>query len=72
MKVLQEPEKCIGCGTCVAICSSLFEMDGAKAKLKNAKTQGKTLVLEKKFTKDEEECAKAAAGSCPVSCIIVK
>ncbi|MEM4598248.1 MAG: ferredoxin [Candidatus Diapherotrites archaeon] len=72
MKVMQEPEKCIGCGTCAAICPALFEMDGAKAKLKGAKAQDKALVLEKKFTKDEEDCAKASADSCPTSCISVK
>ena len=37
MKVVHEVEKCIGCGTCVALCPALFEMEGAKAKLKDGK-----------------------------------
>jgi len=72
MKIVHEHEKCIGCGTCAAICPALFEISGAKASLKGGKAQGKTTVLEKKFTAAEQECAKQAASSCPVGCIIVK
>lgn len=72
MKVVHEVEKCIGCGTCVALCPALFEMEGAKAKLKGATTEGSNHVLEKEFTPEEQDCAKQAAQNCPVSCIRVE
>ncbi len=52
-----DQNKCIGCGTCVALCPANFEMDGAKAKVKNTEDTG---------------CAKQASENCPVSAITVK
>ena len=72
MKVVHEVEKCIGCGTCVALCPALFEMEGAKAKLKGGTAEGSNFVLEKEFTSEEQECAKQAAQNCPVACIVVE
>ncbi len=72
MKVVHEVEKCIGCGTCAALCPALFEMEGAKAKLKGAAAEGSNMVLEKEFTAEEQECAKQAEGNCPVNCIHIK
>lgn len=57
MTIELDQNKCIGCGTCVAICPANFEMDGAKAKVKS---------------QDDSGCAKQAADSCPVSAITVK
>ena len=48
-----DTEKCIGCGTCVALCGDGFEMDGAKAKVKNPKAA----------------CVGKAMDSCPVDAI---
>ncbi len=56
-KVELDENKCIGCGTCVALCPANFEMSGAKAKVKSAEDSG---------------CAKQAAENCPVSAISVK
>ncbi len=56
-KVTVDKKKCIGCGTCVAVCSEVFEMDGDKAKPKTPKT--------------DKECAVEAEGSCPVQAIKV-
>ena len=50
-----DKEKCIGCGSCVAVCSEVFEMQGDKAKVKSgAKNTG---------------CVKEAIESCPVDAI---
>ena len=68
-KVIQEREKCVGCGACAAICPAYWEMgaDG-KSHLKGSSTiEGKhVLVLE------DAGCNKDAANACPVRCIIVE
>lgn len=59
--IKQEIEKCIGCGTCVALCPTNWEMhDDKKARPK------KTEVA-------EPGCNEDAENNCPVECIeIVK
>lgn len=49
-------EKCIGCGTCVAICDEVFEMKDNKAQVK-------------KDAKKDSECIKKAIDACPVEAI---
>ena len=58
MKVKIDKEKCIGCGSCEAICPSVFEMKDGKSTLKTQET--------------EEKCAKEAAETCPANAIIVE
>lgn len=56
-KIEQEIEKCIGCGSCVSLCSSNWEIkDDNKAYPKNVEL-------------DEIGCNEEAANSCPVQCI---
>ncbi|MEK6893510.1 MAG: ferredoxin [Nanoarchaeota archaeon] len=57
MKVKIDKEKCIGCGSCAAICPEVYEMVGDKAKVKTPKTDSK--------------CAKEGAESCPTQAIII-
>lgn len=58
-KIKQEHEKCIGCGTCVALCPENWEMhEDGKARPK--KTEVENL-----------SCNQQAADSCPVLCIHV-
>lgn len=47
-------DSCIGCGTCASVCSEVFEMDGAKAKVKSQK---------------DIPCVQEAINSCPVDAI---
>ena len=55
--IKQDHEKCIGCGSCIALCPDNWEMtDDGKAK-------------PKKTSLDEVGCNKAAADACPVHCI---
>jgi len=69
MKIIQEHEKCIGCGVCVAVCPKYWEMaDDGKAKLINSKKEGENYELEV----NEEDCNKQAADSCPVDCIVIR
>lgn len=58
-QIKQEREKCIGCGSCVALCPDNWEMSGD-----NKATPKKTEV-------EEIGCNQQAADSCPVQCIKV-
>ncbi len=60
-KIVQEHEKCIGCGACASICDNWIIGNDGKAKPK------KTTISEK-----ELKCNKDAESSCPVNCIHVK
>jgi ferredoxin len=57
MKVTVDKEKCIGCGSCVAICPSVFKLKNGKSTVK--KPEG-------------APCAKEAKDACPVDAIKVK
>jgi len=69
-KVIQQRDKCIGCGTCVAVCPAFWHMgDDGKSVLKDAKDVGNG-----KFELEIEnvDCNKEAASSCPVQVISVE
>lgn len=57
-KVKVDAQKCIGCGSCVAVCEGNFEMKDGKAHAKKAQS--------------ELPCNKEAADACPVQAISVK
>jgi ferredoxin len=69
-KIIHQRKKCIGCGSCAAVCPKFFEMskeDGLST-LKNAKKVGESFELEvEKF-----DCAKEAAELCPAKIIELK
>ena len=69
-KIIQEREKCIGCGTCVAICSDFCTMgEDGKATLKNSKDNGNGF-----FEADVDDigCNKEAVDACPVQIIKIE
>jgi ferredoxin len=75
MKIVYRKEECIGCGTCVFLCSALFEMkNDNKSHLigshRNVKTGYFELEMKNPDT-DKIKCAKEAAESCPVQIIII-
>jgi len=63
MNIKIDQEKCIGCGSCVAVCPELFELGGEdnKAQIK------KGSIEEESNTK----CAQEAVDICPVQAIEV-
>jgi len=67
-KIKLEREKCIGCGSCQALCPKYFELiDDGKSHIKDAVKQDvEELEVEK------IECAQAAADACPVQCIYIE
>ena len=59
-KIIVDKNKCIGCGTCVALAPEIFEMDN----------EGKSIV--KKNPTINEETLKLAIDSCPSQAISVE
>ena len=58
MKPKVDKEKCIGCGTCAAMCSEVFEMSA----------DNKSVVKDGDF-EAKAECIEKAIGACPVQAI---
>lgn len=67
-KIKIEREKCIGCGSCAALCPKYFEMaEDGKSHIKDAvKQEIEELEVEK------IECAESAAEACPAQCIHIE
>jgi len=67
MKIKLEREKCIGCGSCAALCSKFFEI----------KDDGKSHIIGADLKDFEElevaktDCAESAAEACPAQCIYI-
>lgn len=67
-KIILEREKCIGCGSCVALCPKFFELaEDGKAILKGSKKNEKTGNFELEV--EDLECIKEAAETCPMQII---
>ena len=69
-KIIHDENKCIGCGTCVAVCPKFWEMgENGKSKLKGAKDKGNGIF---ELEVDNVECNKEAESSCPVQAIRIE
>lgn len=70
-KVILEREKCIGCGSCQALCPKQFKLvDDGKSSLIGGTRDAKTGNDE--IETDKLGCAESAADSCPVQCIHIE
>jgi ferredoxin len=68
-KIIQEREKCIGCGSCAVLCPKYWEMaEDGKSKLLNSiqNAEGND-----ELEVEEVECNQEAADACPVQIIHV-
>ena len=66
MKILLDKSKCIGCGTCWALCGRFFDVgEDNKSTLKGS-PDGQELEIK------EVSCAQLAVDTCPVQCITIK
>ena len=68
-KIILERERCIGCGSCQALCPKYFELvEDGKSHIKNS-----TRIANgnDELETDNLECATSAAEACPVQCIKV-
>lgn len=74
-KVKLEREKCIGCGSCSALCPKYFELtDDGKSHIKGtdkkpASQQGGEV---EELETAKLECAESAAEACPTQCIHIE
>ena len=67
-KIKLEREKCIGCGSCVALCPKYFEIiEDGKSHIKGSQ---KAAIDELEVEK--LECAESAAEACPAQCIHIE
>jgi ferredoxin len=67
MKIKINRGECISCGACAAMCDAVFEMDSDN----KSKLVGVDASANPHETETDKDCAKEAAGSCPVTCIHV-
>ena len=67
-KIILQREKCIGCGSCWAVCPKRFELgDDGKSHIKDSIKDEKIGNEELEVAKIE--CAESASEACPVQCI---
>lgn len=70
MKIILDRPKCIGCGSCVAVCEKYFEMaEDNKSHLKDSQKEAQDIETREVA---EPGCAKDAAEVCPVQIIKVE
>lgn len=66
-KITHEREKCIGCGSCVALCPKNWEIsEDGKSKLLNSKPNEKG---EYELDVENISCNQEAAEACPIGII---
>ena len=71
MKIIHEREKCIGCGSCAAVCPKYWEIvEDGNVNLLGAKVNPKNGNHELEVGKIE--CNQEAVDGCPVQCIIIE
>ena len=71
MRIILKREKCINCGSCVALCPKYFEMgEDGRSMIKGSKKNQKTGNFELEIK--EVGCAKDAAETCPVQIIHIE
>ena len=71
MKIIQKHKECIGCGSCVILCSKYWKMgEDGKAHLKGSKINPKT--QEQELEIKEAQCNQEVADSCPGECVYIK
>lgn len=74
-KLMVDREKCIGAASCVAVASSVFELDAEnKAVVRRKKPPPSSDMTERKDLEDQvidDETLLLAAKSCPTQAIIV-
>ena len=72
MKIIHQRKKCIGCGSCVALCPKIFKMNSDNRVSIKAKAMTFNPEKEEEMLETEElGCIQDAADVCPTQCIII-
>jgi ferredoxin len=74
-KIKLEREKCIGCGSCSALCPKYFEIiDDGKSHIRGVEisAQGGPASGWEELEVEKIECAESAMEACPVQCIHIE
>ena len=72
MRVIHQRKKCIGCGSCAALCPKIFKMDdGNRAIIRGEATVFNSEKGEQTLVIEMLGCIKEAADVCPAQCIII-
>lgn len=70
-KIILERAKCIGCGSCEALCPQYWKLGGeGKAELLNSKKREGSEDWELEL--EDVGCNREAAETCPVQCIRIE
>lgn len=72
IKIIFNKSKCIGCGTCAAICPDFFEIKDGFANLKNSKKNKDQFELFIQASGDSLLFLEQALKSCPVKAISIE
>ncbi len=71
MKIIQKHSECMGCGSCVILCSKYWKMgEDGKAELKGSRINPKT--QEQELEIKEVQCNQEAVDNCPAQCIYIE
>jgi len=71
MQIILERKKCIGCGSCQAVCPKYFELiEDGKSRLVGSEEDVKT--GNEELEVKEADCITDAAEACPVQIIHIK
>jgi len=70
-KIIHQRPKCIGCGSCVAVCPGFFELD-TKDGLANLKTSKRLGDGSEELEVNKVGCIKEAADVCPIQIIKIE
>ena len=69
MKIIQERSKCIGCGSCAAVCEKHFKMsEDGLASIIGGQMDNGNMILEV----DDIACVREAVEICPVQIIKIE
>jgi ferredoxin len=69
-KIKLEREKCIGDGSCAALCPKYFELvDDGKAHIKGSTKDAQEV---EELEVEKIECGQSACDACPAQCIYIE
>lgn len=72
VKIIQNNDECIGCGSCAMLCPKFWEMDYEKGKAFLKGAQKNKATGEYELEAKDIDCNKDASDACPVGIIRIE